>query len=134
MAVAVEDGTPRLVVGGIADPLDATLAVGTNPVVLSSLLLADNLQVVPAAVEPVVIEKYNLLTGAWPHQLAVQVQQAVLPLDLDVPDGVALFAVAFGPVTPAKVGKQWMILVVNQDGLTLGEWDELHGSEPPCRC
>jgi hypothetical protein len=63
VAVAVDDRTPRLVVGVIADALDAALAVASDAVMLSGFLLADNAQVGPSAVKPVVIEEYNLLTG-----------------------------------------------------------------------
>jgi hypothetical protein len=115
VAVAVDDCGPRLVVGVIADALAAALAVAADPVVLSSFLLADNAQVLAPAVQPVAVEEYNLLTGAGLQEVAVQVEEPVLALHLDVPDGVALAAVAFGPVTPSEVGKQRIIVVVNQD-------------------
>jgi hypothetical protein len=62
------------------------------------------------------------------RDLAVKVAEPVLAIDLMVAHGVPLPAVSFGPVGPAEVGEEWMVGVVNDCDLALGEWDVLHGS------
>jgi len=126
VTVAIDIRTPRLGLGVIADALDAGLAVAADLVVLTSFLLAYYFQVGSAAIKPIMIEKDDLVSFRRKKDLSVQVAQAVLAIDLAVPDGVALAAVTFWPVAPFELRQERIVSVVNKSNLSLGQWNSLH--------
>jgi hypothetical protein len=119
--ISISVGAPAVGLGIITHTLDPGLAVTANTMMLAGFLLRDNAQVCTPAVQTVVIEKDYFLSLSWLHDLPVKINQAVLASDLGMPDGVALLAVTFGTVTPAELGKERIILIVNKDDLTLGK-------------
>jgi hypothetical protein len=88
-------------------------------VVPPGILLSDHLQVLASAVEPIVVEEYCLVAFQRLHELAVEIDQAVTPVNLRVPDGIPLLAIAIGTVAPPELGKQRKVLVIDQGDLTL---------------
>jgi hypothetical protein len=123
VAVPISVGTPAVGLGIITHTFDTALAVTANTMMLACFLLRDNAQVCTPAVEPVVIQKDYFLSFSWLHDLPVKINQAVLASDLGMPDCVTLLAVAFGTVAPAEFGKKRIVLIVNEDDLTLGKFN-----------
>jgi hypothetical protein len=119
VTVPISIGAPAVGLGIVADALDPGLAVTANAVVLAGFLLADDPQVCTPAVQTVVIQKDYFLSLSWLHDVPVKINQAVLASDLGMPNCVTLLAVAFGTVTPAEFRKERIILIVNEDDLTL---------------
>lgn len=126
-SVPVDVGAPGFVLWIEPNALDAGLAVPPDPVVSPGFFLRHDLQVLVAAVQPVVVQEDRLKAfGRW-QNLSVQVAQAVLTIDLSVTNSVALPAVTFGPVAPLVVVEKLEIGVINKSNLTLGKWNLTHG-------
>jgi hypothetical protein len=88
------------------------------------------LEVCSATVQGVVVEEDRGHALDWLCDLPVQIEQAILPVYLSVPDGVACL-VLLAAVAPFEIRKKWVVLVVNESDLILREWNSLH-VEPPC--
>jgi hypothetical protein len=124
--VAVDVGAPRVAFGVVPDALDAGLAVGSDTVVPARLLLGDDLQVDPSAVQSVVVEEDDLPAGRRLYDLAMQGAEAVLAIDLSMADSIPSPAAALGLVAPAEAGEERIIFVIDESCLALGKWDLLH--------
>src|SRR5262249_8675911 len=112
-AVAVHIDAPGAGPAVVRDALDPAPAVAPGTaVVLAGFLLADDAEVLPAAVQGVVVAEEHLLPLLRAHELAVQVQQAVLAVHLGVPDGVPAPS-PFAPVAPPELRAEGGVGLLN---------------------
>jgi hypothetical protein len=110
----------------ILDAFDASLAIAPNPMVLAGLFLVHDLQIGPTAIKSVVIEEDDLVSWWCRQDLPVQVAEAVLSIDLAMPNGVALLGVTLRPVAPFEVVQKGEVFVIDEGKLILGKGNTLH--------
>src|SRR4051812_13279335 len=120
-AISIDDGAPCVPVRVVADSFGLALAITTDAVVLTSFVLADNAQVGSPAVQLVVVQEDDLVSFWCGQDLAVEVAESVLAIDLAMANSVALPAITFGPVAPLELGKKRKVAVVNESDLILRE-------------
>jgi hypothetical protein len=73
--MTINECGPRVGFGIVADALDTTLTVASDPIVLLRFLVCNDKQVFTTAIKAIVVTKYRFLVFARRHQETVQIKQ-----------------------------------------------------------